>query len=99
MDTARRDVLAWAPGQIVDLRDHQASQKIIRGSGAEQAFVRGDLLFVSQMHSDKVEVFRIQQNPADPSKILTNVGTQYTGGITPQGWTTPSRTSTSMSPG
>lgn len=79
-----RSMLA-VPGQIVDLGDHKAGQKIIRGSGAEQVFVRGDLLFVSQMHSDKVEVFRIQQNPADPSKILTHVGTQYTGGITPQG--------------
>ncbi len=71
--------------QIIDLGDHAPGQKIIRGSGAEQIFVRGDLLFVSQMHSDKVEVFRIQQNPADLSQILTYVGTQYTGGITPQG--------------
>lgn len=79
-----RSMLVTA-GQVVDLGDHQAGQKIIRGSGAEQVFVRGDLLFVTQMHSDKVEVFRIQQNPADPSKILTWVGTEYTGGITPQG--------------
>ncbi|HEX3130540.1 MAG TPA: YncE family protein [Thermoanaerobaculia bacterium] len=79
-----RSMLVTA-GQIVDLGDHNAGQKIIRGSGAEQIFVRGDLLFVSQMHSDKIEVFRIQQNPADPSKILAYVGTEYTGGITPQG--------------
>jgi DNA-binding beta-propeller fold protein YncE len=79
-----RSMLVTA-GQVVDLGDHKAGQKIIRGSGAEQIFVRGDLLFVTQMHSDKVEVFRIQQNPADPSKILTHVGTEYTGGITPQG--------------
>jgi DNA-binding beta-propeller fold protein YncE/cytochrome c553 len=79
-----RSMLVTA-GQVVDLGDHQAGQKIIRGSGAEQIFVRGDLLFVTQMHSDKVEVFRIQQTPADPSRILTYVGTEYTGGITPQG--------------
>lgn len=85
VDFERDRSMLVIPGQIVDLRDHQAGQKIIRGSGAEQVFVRGDLLFVSQMHSDKVEVFRIQQNPADPSRILTHVGTQYTGGITPQG--------------
>ena len=48
-------------------------------------FVRGDLLFVSQLHSDKVEVFRINQNPADPSQILTQLGIEFTGGITPQG--------------
>jgi cytochrome c553 len=85
VDFERDRSMLVTPGQIVDLGDHQAGQKIIRGSGAEQVFVRGDLLFVSQMHSDKVEVFRIQQTPADPSKILTYVGTQYTGGITPQG--------------
>jgi DNA-binding beta-propeller fold protein YncE len=79
-----RSMLAVS-GQIVDLGDHAAGQKIIRGSGAEQIFVQGNLLFVSQMHSDKVEVFRIDQNPSDPSKILTWVGTEYTGGITPQG--------------
>ncbi|MEA2559933.1 MAG: hypothetical protein QOH06_1437 [Acidobacteriota bacterium] len=85
VDFERDRSMLVTPGQFVDLGDHKAGQKIIRGSGAEQVFVRGDLLFVSQMHSDKVEVFRIQQAPADPSKILTYVGTQYTGGITPQG--------------
>ena len=38
------------------------------------SFVKGDLLFVSQLHSDKVEVFRINQNPASPSQILTHLG-------------------------
>jgi DNA-binding beta-propeller fold protein YncE/cytochrome c553 len=85
VDFERDRSMLVADGQVVDLGDHQAGQKIIRGSGAEQIFVRGDLLFVTQMHSDKVEVFRIQQNPADPSRILTHVGTEYTGGITPQG--------------
>lgn len=85
VDFERDRSMLVIPGQIVDLGDHKAGQKIIRGSGAEQVFVRGDLLFVSQMHSDKVEVFRIQQSPADPSKILTHVGAEYTGGITPQG--------------
>lgn len=73
------------PGQIVDLGDHAAGQKIIRGSGPEQMFVKGNLLFVTMAHSDKVEVFRINQTPANPSGILTYVGTQFTGGITPQG--------------
>jgi DNA-binding beta-propeller fold protein YncE/cytochrome c peroxidase len=85
VDFERDRSLLAIPGQVADLGDHAAGQKIIRGSGAEQVFIRGDLLFVSQMHSDKVEVFRISQNPADPSKILTFVGTEYTGGITPQG--------------
>jgi hypothetical protein len=44
----------------------------------------GNFLFVSQMHSDKVEVFRINQaGPA--ASILSHVGTEFTGGITPQG--------------
>jgi DNA-binding beta-propeller fold protein YncE len=73
------------PGEIVDLGDHTADQKIIHGSGPEQMFVKGNLLFVSQMHSDKVEVFRINQNPGSPGGILTRIGEQFTGGITPQG--------------
>jgi hypothetical protein len=85
VDFERDRSLLVVPGQVADLGDHAAGQKIIRGSGAEQVFVRGDLLFVSQMHSDKVEVFRIDQNPSDPARILTWVGTEYTGGITPQG--------------
>ena len=73
------------PGEITDLKDHEAGQKIIHGSGAEQITVRGDLLFVSQLHSDQVEVFRINQAPASPSQILTRVTMEFTGGITPQG--------------
>jgi DNA-binding beta-propeller fold protein YncE len=74
-------------GEVVDLHDHEAGQKIIRGSGPEQMFVRGDLLFVSQLHSDKVEVFRIDQNPSSLKGILTETGIEFTGGITPQGVT------------
>jgi len=85
VDFERDRSLLTIPGQVADLGDHAAGQKIIRGSGAEQVTIQGGFLFVSQMHSDKVEVFRIDQNPADPSKILTWVGTEYTGGITPQG--------------
>ena len=85
VDFERDRSLLAVPGQVADLGDHAPGQKIIRGSGAEQIFIQGNLLFVSQMHSDKVEVFRIDQNPADPARILTWVGTQYTGGITPQG--------------
>ena len=72
-------------GKITDLKDHVAAQKIIKGSGPEQIFVRNNLLFVTQLHSDKVEVFRIEQNPGDPSGILTEVGFEFSGGITPQG--------------
>ncbi len=79
-----RSIIA-VPGAVVDLADHAPGQEIIRGSGPEQIFVKGDLLFVSQLHSDKVEVFRINQSPADPSQILTHLGLQFTGGITPQG--------------
>jgi Lactonase, 7-bladed beta-propeller len=49
--------------------------------------VRGNFLFVSQMHSDKVEVFAIAQNPSAPSGILAARGFEFTGGITPQGIT------------
>ena len=72
------------PGEVVDLGDYRADQEIIRGSGPEQIAVHGDFLFVTQMHSDKVEVFRINQaGPA--ATALSHVGTEFTGGITPQG--------------
>lgn len=85
VDATRDQSMSVTPGQIVDLGDHAAGQKIIRGSGPEQMFVRGNLLFVSQLHSDRVEVFRINQNPATPAGILAPAGFQFTGGITPQG--------------
>ncbi|HZH99309.1 MAG TPA: beta-propeller fold lactonase family protein, partial [Fimbriimonadaceae bacterium] len=85
VDFERDKSMSVVQGQIVDLGDHEPGQEIVRGSGPEQMFVKGDLLFVSMMHSDKIEVFRINQNPSTPSGILTYVGTQYTGGITPQG--------------
>ncbi len=85
VDFERDRSISVVPGEVTDLGDHLAGQKIIRGSGAEQMAVRGDLLFVSQLHSDKVEVFRINQAPPDPSGILSYVGTEFTGGITPQG--------------
>ena len=58
---------------------------IIRGSGPEQIFVRGNLLFVSGAHSDKVEVFHIDLATTDPSKVLSQAGFEFTGCITPQG--------------
>ena len=85
VDFERDQSIIAVPGQLFDLGDHQAGQKIIRGSGPEQLFVKGDLLFVSQLHSDKVEVFRINQNPSTPAGILTHIGLEFTGGITPQG--------------
>src|SRR5262249_54792876 len=85
VDFERDKSMLVTPGAIVALGDHEAGQKIIGGSGAEQMTVRGDLLFVSQLHSDEIEVFRVNQAPADPSGILTELGMQFTGGITPQG--------------
>jgi DNA-binding beta-propeller fold protein YncE len=85
VDVDRNKSMLVSPGQIVDLGDWSSAQTIIRGSGPEQMFVRGDLLFVSQLHSDKVEVFRINLTTTDPSKVLTPAGIQFTGGITPQG--------------
>ncbi len=73
------------PGQFVDLGDHEPAQEIIRGSGPEQMVVKGNLLFVTMAHSEKVEAFRINQNPASPSGVLTPLGIEFTGGITPQG--------------
>ena len=87
VDAERDKSMLVRDGQIVDLGDHEPGQEIIRGSGPEQVSVRGDLLFVSQMHSDKVEVFRIDQSPSSPAGILRPVtgGFEFTGGITPQG--------------
>jgi DNA-binding beta-propeller fold protein YncE len=85
VDFERNQSMLAVPGQTIDLGDFAPQQQIIRGSGAEQIAVRGDLLFVSQMHSDKIEVFRINQAPADPSQILTHLAIEFTGGITPQG--------------
>ncbi|HYE14467.1 MAG TPA: YncE family protein, partial [Pyrinomonadaceae bacterium] len=73
------------PGQFVDLGDHNAAQEIIRGSGPEQMFVRGDMLFVTYAHSEQVQAFRINVNASDPSQVLTPLDIERTGGITPQG--------------
>jgi cytochrome c553 len=85
VDTGRNKSMLAVPGQIVDLGDWSAAQTIIRGSGPEQMFVRGDFLFVCQLHSDQVEVFLINRTTTDPSKVLTPVDIQLTGGITPDG--------------
>ncbi len=74
-----------SPGNVVDLHDHSEAQRLIRGSGPEQMTVKNGMLFVSMLHSDKVEAFRINQNPGDVSGILSPLGFQFTGGITPQG--------------
>ena len=73
------------PGQFVDLREHAAAQKIIKGSGPEQMAIRGNLLFVSMAHTETVQAFRINQNASDPSQILSPLGVQFSGGITPHG--------------
>ena len=73
------------PGDVVDLGDHTAAQRLIRGSGPEQMFIRNNLLFVSMLHSDKVEVFKINPTTTDPAALLTQAGFDFTGGITPEG--------------
>ena len=73
------------PGQFVDLHDHVAAQKIIKGSGPEQMTIRGNLLFVTMVNSEKVQAFRINPNASDPSQVLAPLGIEFTGGITPQG--------------
>ncbi|HEX8687579.1 MAG TPA: beta-propeller fold lactonase family protein, partial [Pyrinomonadaceae bacterium] len=73
------------PGQYVDLGDHAAAQKIIKGSGPEQIFVRGDMLFVTYAHSEQVQAFRINLSASDPSQVLSPLGVEMTGGVTPQG--------------
>jgi DNA-binding beta-propeller fold protein YncE len=73
------------PGQYADLHDHADAQKIIKGSGPEQVFVRGDMLFVTYANSEQVQAFRLNANASDPSQILSPLSVQYTGGVTPQG--------------
>lgn len=87
VDVNRDLSMLVTPGQTVDLGDHEAASKIIQGSGPEQLWVRGSFLFVAEIHSDKVEVFSINQSPSAPSGILTETGFEFTGGITPQGIT------------
>src|SRR4030095_15811555 len=45
------------PGQFVDLHDHVNAQKIVKGSGPEQMIVKGDLLFVTFAHNERVQTF------------------------------------------
>ncbi|HKA23112.1 MAG TPA: beta-propeller fold lactonase family protein [Blastocatellia bacterium] len=85
VDEGRDISQSVVPGQFFDLHDHTNAQKIVKGSGPEQMVVKGDLLFVSFAHNERVQAFRINQNPADPSQILTPLGVELTGGITPQG--------------
>ncbi|MGB8509907.1 MAG: YncE family protein, partial [Pyrinomonadaceae bacterium] len=73
------------PGQYVDLHDHTEAQKKLKGSGPEQLFVRGDILFVTYAHSEQVQTFRINRNASDPAQILAPAGLEFTGGVTPQG--------------
>ena len=85
VDEGRDISQSVVPGQFVDLHDHVDAQKILKGSGPEQMVVSGDLLFVTYAHNERVQAFRINQNPADPSQILTPLDVDLTGGITPQG--------------
>ena len=85
VDKGRDYSMLVTPGQVVDLHDHTTAQRVIRGSGPEQMAIRNGFLFVSMLHSDKVEVFRINQTPTDVSGILSPAGFEFTGGITPEG--------------
>ncbi|HEX8068599.1 MAG TPA: YncE family protein [Pyrinomonadaceae bacterium] len=85
VDVGRDQSQLVTPGQYVDLRDHTSAQKIIKGSGPEQMVIRGNMLFVTHAHNEKVEAFRINPNASDPSQLLSETGIEYTGGITPQG--------------
>ena len=85
VDEGRDQSQLVTPGQYVDLGDHTAAQKIIKGSGPEQIFVRGDKLFVTYAHSEQLQAFRINAAATDPSQILTPLSVQYTGGVSPQG--------------
>ncbi len=85
VDKGRDYSMLVTSGQVVDLHDHTDAQRLIRGSGPEQMTIRNGFLFVSMLHSDKVEVFRINQTPVDVSGILSPAGFEFTGGITPQG--------------
>jgi DNA-binding beta-propeller fold protein YncE len=87
VDVGRDLSMLVTPGQTVDLGDHEAASKIIKDSGPEQLWVKGNFVFVAQIHSDKVEVFSVDQQPASPSGILTERSDVLTGGITPQGIT------------
>lgn len=42
-------------GKVVDVRDHSDAQRLIRGSGPEQMVIKNGLLFVTMLHSEKVE--------------------------------------------
>ena len=59
---------------------------LIRGSGPEQMFVRNNLLFVTMLHSDKVEVFKINQTPTDVSQVLTQAVSISPEGSRPREW-------------
>ena len=85
VDEGRDQSQLVTPGQYVDLGDHTAAQKIIKGSGPEQMFVRGDMLFVTYAHSEQLQAFRINLSTTDASKVLTPLDIEMTGGITPQG--------------
>ena len=47
--------------------------------------VRNGMLFVSMLHSDKVEIFRINQPPLILRQSCRHLGFESTGGITPEG--------------
>jgi DNA-binding beta-propeller fold protein YncE len=87
VDKDRNKSMLAAEGQVTDLGDWSAAETIVRGSGPEQIFVRGDFLFVAHMHSDNVEVFRINRTTTNPAAVLTPLGIELTGGITPEGIT------------
>jgi DNA-binding beta-propeller fold protein YncE len=85
VDEGRDQSQLVTPGQFADLGDHTAAQKIIKGSGPEQIFVRGQMLFVTYAHSEQLQAFRINLTATDPAQVLSPLDTEMTGGVTPQG--------------
>ena len=78
-----------ARGARADRRPGRLTRPARRSSAAaapSRCSCSGDLLFVSQLHSDKVEVFRDQPEPGRPvGHPHRSSALEFTGGITPQG--------------
>jgi DNA-binding beta-propeller fold protein YncE len=82
VDIDRDKSMLAVPGQITDLGDYRPDQEIIRGSGPEQIVVHGNFR--------QPDAFRqgrgVSHQSGRPSTMaLAHVGTEFTGGVTPQG--------------
>src|SRR4030095_7747475 len=77
VDEGRAPSQLVTPCQFVDLKDHTAAQKKIKGSGPEQLAVRGNMLFVTFAHSENVQAFRINTAATSPAQLLTPTGIEF----------------------